>query len=245
MAKHTKTAVWLLAILLLVIFFFGTGLTSKSRAQTPEPKFLVTWRARSYVPSQYKGKTLPTLGSQITVAFDAINQGKVVDLSKRTIKWYLGENILGSGKGMQTITVLAPFDNYGTMSLTIELSSCTDYDCKNKLLPDSMIIKSLDIPIVEPEAVIEAPFPGGVFSSYLPQVKGIPYFFNISSPSQLTFTWNVNGETPQNAEDPSNLTISLNQDVQPGSTVDVGLTLRNPNNVLTFAEAESTLIAGK
>lgn len=240
MAKHTKTVIGLLAVL-LVIFFFDTGLTSESRAQTPGLKFLVTWQAKSYVPPQYSGKILPTMGSRITVVFDVVSGGKIVDLSGQPISWYLGEQTLGSGRGMQSITFLAPDGSAGYIDLRIELQQ----DDQSKLRISQLLIKTLQIPIVNPEAVIEAPYPGGIFGGYSPQVSGMPYFFSVSSPSALNYTWSVNGENPQNAENPSLLTVDLNQDAPLGSTISIGLTIQDPRNATAAAQAYTGLTLGK
>ncbi len=233
MAKHLKAAMELLAVGLLVVVFFAGGAAQKSRAQTTAPRFMTTWQAKSYAPPQYKGKILPTLSSQITVAFDVLDKGKVADLSKQTINWYLGGQILGSGKGMQTITFLAPESNLGDLELSVELP---DY------LPNGqLLMNSIRIPVVSSEAVIEAPYPEGVFSGYSPQIKGVPYFFNVSSPSYLNFSWSVNGETAQNAEDPTNLIINLNQDARSGSDIYIELVINNASDYLTAAKAETTL----
>lgn len=222
-------------ILLLAMGLGGTGLPHKSAAQTAGPLPFITWQARSYAPPQYRGKAMPTAGSQITVNFNIVNQGKIADLSKQTINWYLSGNILGSGKGMQTLTFLAPTDGSSAASLSIELPDYTS----------QLLIYALDIPIVNPEAVIEAPYVAGVFSGNSLQVRGTPYFFNVSSPLALNFAWSVNGETPQNAEDPSVLAVNIGSGARPGSSVDIGLTISSPSDILAAAQTEATLTIGR
>lgn len=229
--------IWLAIIALTIIAFFAVGSAYKNpaRAQTAGLQFLTTWQAKSYVPPQYHGKTMPTGGSQITVAVELINRGKIVDLSNQTVTWYQNGNILGSGKGMQTLTFLAPSDGSSAVSLTIELP---DYGSQ-------LLVAAVNIPIVRPEAVIESPYLNGVFVGNSLQVKGVPYFFNVSSPSALNFAWSVNSETPSSAEDPSNLITSINSDAPPGSTIDISLTISNPGETLAAAQAETTLTLGK
>ena len=65
-------------------------------ATNPNFEYIISWRALNYVPANYKGKVLATDNSNIEISFDAVNQGKIVDLSKQKVEWRLNNNIINS-----------------------------------------------------------------------------------------------------------------------------------------------------
>jgi len=197
-------------------------------AQTAQPQFLMTWSAKSYVPTGYAGKAFPTAGSPVTVSFELVNQGKVVDLSKQTIYWYVNEGVLDGTANKQTISFLAPSSVPGLIDVEVQLPN----------YQNSILVHSIRIPVVTPRAVIESRYPGGNFTSPAFEVSALPYFFNTQSASSLNFTWNVNGENAPSAENPEDLKVGLNADAPTGSAVTVGLTVVDANN------SESTAITG-
>jgi hypothetical protein len=208
-----------LSVIVALLLVSGTPLT---QGQQTKPKFLITWQAKSYVPPQYKGKVLPGAGSQIIASVELVDGGKLVDLSRQIIYWYANDNFVGGGEGVQTTSFNAGDNAPNTLSLRVQLPG---YKNQNVLL-----IKTIEIPIAGPEVVIESPYPDGRFTNSPVQLKGIPYFFNVASQSDLGFTWSVNGETPPNAENPADLVVNINPDAPSGSTLNVGLTVQNPVN---------------
>ncbi|MDP2598534.1 MAG: hypothetical protein Q8P49_01750 [Candidatus Liptonbacteria bacterium] len=201
----------------------------KSSAQQTGPRFFITWSAATYAPLGFTGKTLPTANSPITASFEVINQGKLVDLSGKTIYWYANDTLIENASGKQTATFLAPTIAPNTVTLRIELPNYNGFT-----------FMEVKIPVTTPRAVIEAPYRQGIFSGSSASVRGTPYFFSVKKPSSLAFSWSVNGESAPSAENPEVLTIGLNPDAQSGSPINIGLTIKNPGN---FFEQVSNVIS--
>lgn len=209
--------------------FIVSGIES-SFAQTTisnSPKLFLTWSSNTYVPPGFAGKIMPTANSQITASVELIDNGKIVNLSKQNVYWYANNNFLSGGIGMQTITFRAPDAAGGTIDLRVEVPN---YSKGSQL-------KTIVIPIVRPEVVIETSFPSGRFSSSPLQLAGQPYFFNTASPARLNFIWSVNGQTPSGAENPQSLNIKFGATMIPGSTIPVSLSVQNTNSKFQYETA--------
>jgi hypothetical protein len=222
----------LLAILLAGGAWFGIGSMNSAHAQTAAtgPQFILTWQAlNSEVPSSYIGKALPSYGSKITADVSILENGKLENLSGQTIYWYLNDTLIGGGAGVTGIT----FTPFGTppSSLTLKVELPSD--------PEGYLVHSIQIPLVPPQAVILAPYPGGDFSSNPVEVTAIPYFFNASS-SGLTYAWAVNGQTGGSAENPESAAVTLPGNTPSGTGITVALAITNPANHVS-ANAQSTL----
>ena len=229
-------------IIAVILCLVGSGyLLPRVHSQTAVPKLFITWKAATYAPRDFSGKILPAANSQITASVELIDNGKPADLSnpnpklKQTIYWYLNDNFLQGGAGLQRVTFRAPDAAGGTLDLRAEVPNY-----KRGIIPEPPL-KTITIPIAAPEVVIEAPFPGGLFSSPTAMLAGLPYFFNVKDASQLNFFWTVNGQAPTGAENPQTLTIKVGSGAPAGSTVSVSLTVRSGNNILGAATANTTL----
>lgn len=203
--------------LLLAIGLIGIGIFRAS-AQQSGPQFLITWSAKSYAPSGFTGKLLPTANSPITVSFELLDGGKIVDLSGKTIYWYLNDEFVEGTAGQRTINVIAPTYAPNAINLRVQIQN----------YKGSLLFQEIDIPVVPPEAVIESSFPSQKFTGSSLRLSAAPYFFNVSSLRSLNFQWGVNGQTPLNAENPQNLTINLNAGAPLGSNINVDLSVQNP-----------------
>ncbi|GEM_PF-501598 len=229
--------------LAFAIYLVSAGVL-KGSAQQSEPQFLVTWSAKSYVPPQFKGKILPAAGSLVTVSFELLDNGKLIDLSRPfvysclnsftgavvthqdvpVIYWYLNDVLVKGGTNQQTVAFYVPTAVSGALDLKIQIPN---YE---KGCFSDFVFSETQIPVASPEVVIEAPYPNGNFTTTSFVVTGVPYFFGVASPAELSYTWNVNGETPPNAENPEELNVALNPDAPSGSTVSIGLSIQNPKN---------------
>jgi hypothetical protein len=208
---------------LLFGFFIFSGIFSfllgGAHAQTASsPQFLVTWKASgSYVPSFYQGKALPTLGSKITASVELISNGRLVDLSSQNIYWYEDEVLVGGGQGVQQVT----FPPFGTPPSSLIL----DVEIPQSDL--GYLTHTVDIPFVNPMAVIESPYPDQEFSTNPLTVQGIPFFFDATSSDNLLYGWSVNGQTGTNTENPNLAEITLPQGTPGGTNVGVSLSISN------------------
>jgi hypothetical protein len=194
-----------------------------AQAQTAgSPTFLITWKTTgSYIPSFYQGKALPTYGSNITASLELVSaQGQLLDLSQQTIYWYLDDNLVGGGVGVQQVTFPPIGEAPNSLDLRVTIPNYNG----------AYLVHAITIPMVLPEAVIFAPYPGGQFSENPLTVDALPYFFNIQSPSDLSYTWSVNGQAGSNTENPEQAQITLPQGTQSGTALDVSLSIENSND---------------
>jgi hypothetical protein len=219
-------------LLLLVVGFLPVPRTTIAQTQQNQPRLFMTWQAYSYTPPPFPGKILPTSNSPIAVSVEVVNPttGKIIDLGKQTIYWYINDNFFKGGQGVQNIYFRLPAQASSFISVRAQLPN----------LGNGMLLKTIQIPLVRPEVAIEAPYPDKRFGGASLQVKGFPYFFNVANPSALNFTWNVNGETPPNAENPAYLVVNINPDAPSGSTLNIRLTIQNPSN---SSESASKIIS--
>lgn len=220
--------VYVVVFLILAGSFFFIPPTHAQTASNPQ--FLVTWRSTaSSIPSNYPGKALPSYGSKVTADFELVSAGKVLNISGQTIYWYLEDTLIGGGVGVQQLTFPLFGTPPNTLTLRIEIPNYNG----------QYLIHTLDLPFANPAVVIYAPYSGGTFSSNPVDVTALPYFFN-ASPSQLTYTWAVNGQTGANAENPQTAEVTLPQGTPAGTGITVSLSVENPVGAVTAA-AESTL----
>lgn len=162
---------------------------------------------------------MPTAGSQIAASAELIDNGKPVNLSKQNVYWYQDNNFIAGGYGSQAVVFRAPDVAGGTIDLRVEFPNYSK----------GAQLKTIAIPIVKPEAVIESPFPYGKFSSSPIQLLGQPYFFNADTISKLNFNWTVNGQAPSGAENPQNLNVKFNS-MSPDSALSVSLSIQNTDS---------------
>ncbi len=208
-----------------IIFFtivavsLGVSTTALAQTAAAKPKVIITWIANSYAPPTFGGKVLPTAGSLVSASVALLDGGRLIDLSKETIYWYLDNNFLSGGPGLRGISFRAPDVAGGTVSLRAEIPN---YSKGSQL-------KTISIPVASPEAVIEIPFPSKKFYSSSIKLVGQPYFFNIGSASGLNFSWSINGQTPSGAENPQSLNIKIGN-LAVGSSLSVSLVIQNVSN---------------
>lgn len=220
-------------VLFFTILITLSGISVQSYAQnapTSGVNILLTWKAGTYVPADFDGKIMPTSNSLITASAELIDNGKIVDLSKQNVYWYQNNNFLAGGVGKQTVSFKAPDITGGTFSLMAEIPNYSKGDQ----------LKTIDIPVVRPEIVIESPFPSDKFSASPLKLAAQPYFFNTDSPSRLNFNWTVNGQSPSGAENPQVLNVKFNS-MQPQSTLSISLSAQNPNQKYQYEVASKNI----
>ncbi len=206
------------------------SLIANANAQSATPQMVVTWQAYgSYVPPKYAGKALPNQESKLTASLELLSNGKPVDLSGQTIYWYLNNTLIGNTTGEQHI-IFSPF---GTAPAFLTLKAeLPNYN-------GNLLIQQIQIPLVNPKAVIEAPHPTGQFSENPITLQGMPYFFYVSDPAALSYLWSVNGQTATAAENPQTLKINLDPATPSESTFSASLTITNPNDSMSGGDSTS------
>jgi hypothetical protein len=148
------------------------------------------------------------------------DNGKPIDLSGATIYWYTDSQLLQSGQGVQRITFSAP----NTTEQIINLQARVEDTSGNNS------VANIQVPIVSPVTAIEANYPGLVISGSSANVLALPYFFNVSDPSTLNYSWQVNNVSAKSAENPQQATINIGNGFLPGSAVRINLTVSNSSD---------------
>jgi hypothetical protein len=204
----------------------------KTNAQSAAPQMIITWQAYgSYVPPKYAGKALPNQESKLTASLELLANGKPVDLSDQTIYWYLNDTLIGSGVGEQYI-IFSPFGTPPAfLTLEAELPSYNG----------NILLHEVQIPLVNPKAVIESPHPSGQLSENPITLQGTPYFFYTSDAGTLSYAWSVNGQTSAAAENPQTLQINLDPSTPSGSSLGVSLVITDPNSAMSGSDSTNVV----
>lgn len=202
-------------------------------AQT-NPEFLVSWRAINYVPADYQGKIFPSKSSLIEAGFDLVGGNKIVNLSRNEIRWLLDNELIASGKGLQSIKFNTKKSGGNEHSIRIEVS---DYKGEE-------IEHTFKILVAKPEVIIDTKYP----SSQIPLgnyiFQALPYFFNINNISNLSFTWLANNQPVQGeAQNRDFLNLNLQSKDKPYETqLNVTITAQNLFNQLELAIKKLNLV---
>ena len=220
--QKLKIPVLLFAIcyLLFAIFYFAGAQTA--------PQFLVSWQADSYVPSWYQGKIFPTNGSKIGVNFELLENGKIVNLSKIKVRWYINDKLIRNES-----------NGLGIKSLSFTTSDYPGYETEVRItLPDykgNVLDEIIRIPVVSAEATIDSPYSdnqvyiGG--SSFLAH----PFFFNIKKLNELSFEWFVDGRLAKEGERMDKLDLNIDPFTPSGWEINVQPIIKNLLNQMEFA----------
>lgn len=193
------------------------------------PQFMITWTAHnSYVPAAYVGKALPNQASQIIASLALVGaSGSQLNLKNQTIYWYLNDTLIGGGTGAQTIS-FTPFGGAPNfMTLKVELPNYNG----------ELLLHAIQIPLIQPKAVIEAQHVNGQFSANPITLAATPYYFNITDPSALSYAWSVNGQAPTTAENPQTLQISLDAGTVSGTAFTISLDIKNSADSMSAADS--------
>lgn len=194
------------------------GIAGKAHA---EVDFLTSWHTKTYVPAWYEGKAFPTYQSFVSVNFELVENGKMADLSKTAVRWYVDDKLLKNetnGLGIRQMTVFNK--KYGGDLLGIKI-----------VIPDykgQALTKLLDIPVKKPEVVIDAPYFQKKIAKGDHAIYAWPLFFNAADIDDLVLQWTVDGNalTSTPASDPL-LLFTVGNEVQPGTKSTIEATIIN------------------
>ncbi|MFA6407562.1 MAG: hypothetical protein WCV80_02550 [Candidatus Paceibacterota bacterium] len=163
------------------LLFLLVALPLSSFAQT-SPTTYITWRANNFYPAGFKGKALPTPGTTIIIAAEVIKSGKLFDSSTATFSWSVDGRSALTGVGKKEYSFVATKKDSKSHFVQVSIKSGME-----------TITGAITIPLTVPQTVIEAPFPMKKVSENIKgNIQAIPYFFNITSISDLLFSWRVN-----------------------------------------------------
>lgn len=193
------------------------GILDHASAQGAPTQLMVTWQADTYVPNGFQGKIMPASDSRILIGVDLISLGKRVDLSSYNVYWYIDENFYQGAAGLSRISLSAPH-LIGENSIAVRVL-IKDYG--------SGIGKTITIPVVMPEAVIQSSAPSLAASAAPFRLQAYPYFFNVRDPSQLSFDWTLNGASVGN-QNP----LMITREMADKGPARIKLNLMNPARVI-------------
>ena len=206
--------------ILVVIAVFVVAAADVGFAAPAPSRLLITWRAVDGVaPPAYRDKVLPGINAPIVASVEAVSGGKIIDLGSRTVYWYLDDDFVGGGLGKRTIPLTAP----GYTKIMNLRVAVPDY-------PGGLSVGTTQIQMADPRIVVVAPYPGGLFSQSVVQVRAVPYFFRAPDLGKLSFQWTVNDQAVATQEDPENLTVNLGSGAPAGYSVAIDLLVRQSND---------------
>jgi hypothetical protein len=198
-----------------------------SFVQAQAPEMVMTWKARTNVPSWYQGKAQVVQGSTVDVGVELVGTntgeaGKLLDISSREIRWYVDGNLVARGVGEKTLAVY----NNKPEGSDIDVRASVEYRDKS----DGSVYfvdQYLTIPVRGPELVFKSFKNGNVLlagASFI--MRAIPFFFSVPD-SDLQVSWSVADQTPEIQADPLQLQVQLEQDIPVGG-FNVSVSASNP-----------------
>ncbi len=199
-------------------------------------QFMVTWEADSYVPGWYSGKALPTRNSLIRVAFELIDNGKPVNLSKSIVRWYVNDELVrNEAHGLGITAYQFKTSDYPGNETEVRIS-----------IPNykgSSVDKILRIPVAHPEVIIQGGRMDGTLGRGETMFRGFPFFFNIRNLSNLRFAWTAANQGSEGSEDsPWDFSLSIPESVPLGTPIEIGLTAQNNASPLEMGNISKTMM---
>lgn len=228
----SKTLIRGIAVLETLSLFMVFG-TAHGAQASPAPLngTIVSWSADTYAPPGFRGKHLPTSGSNLSAWITVFAGGKPVNASDYTVRWYADNQLVQSGLGLTTISLNAPKITAKIVMLQARAQSPSG----------DLSVANIQIPVIDPVVALQTNYPGGIVTTPTVNAKALLYFFNVSDPSSLAFSWSANGTTGQNTENPDTATINLGANTPGGTNIRIKVTVSNPGDSTT-ATANANLI---
>lgn len=144
----------------------------------------LAWNTDTFVPADYAGKPLPSVGSRITVtAFPDIRGESPENL---LYTWYLdAESQIRNTLAEQEFSFIAS-KNVPFISVMVEVSN---------LSQSIMVSKAIVIPLVKPTVVINGTQPLFLIPGGKTNIVAKPFYFHVSSMNDISFSWTFGGKT--------------------------------------------------
>jgi len=193
------------------------------------PEMFITWESSNYAPNNYKGKILPIESSVVSASVLVIDNGKIADLSRAEIRWFSERKLLGSGVGLTGIKFEIPINAISSARIEAEIINYKG---------GATLEDFIRIPIARPEVVIEASgqLSEKIIIAGINTIKALPYFFNINSLEQLSFTWEANNQEIKE-QGKTGETLELDITDGAGNLLNLGVKARNNIKNIEFARS--------
>lgn len=183
-------------------------------------EFMTSWQTKTYTPDWYMGKAFPTYQSFITVTFELIENGKAVDLSKTIVRWYVDDKLFKNemnGLGIKKLVVYNQKYGGDVTSIKISLPS----------YKGSVLEKTIDIPVKDPEVVIDVPFFQKKISTGENTLFAWPFYFNALTVNSLGLQWRAAGGTNQAGKLGEPFRLTVGKGTESGVKYEIGATIGN------------------
>jgi hypothetical protein len=227
--KIYKVAAGMAAVTVAIAFVFANhGIARAQQAVQGDPAvILFSWRSGNQVPAWYMGKSLTTYQAPMFFAITVIgntplNQGKIINMADREIRWYVNDQLASSRDGRQTFTLTNPMFQGGDLSIRV---SANVYDpvTRQDLFIDGYYTFQTNGPEVHILRGGDPFAPVSVSGGQTAFFTAAPFFFHHPD-DQLNVRWTLNGNAVSNGSNPLNLSVAINKDSAPG-LVTAGVTI--------------------
>lgn len=166
-------------------------------AQETRNQAIITWQANNYFPANYQGRALATNKTTINISVELVSDQKIQNISNATITWYLDGDFFRKGVGLKETSFIVTKTRGGSHTIRVSIKA-DEIEAGASAL----------IKIFDPEIVIENPSLGNLVTAGSSlALQALPYFFNISSISDLSFLWKANNSTI--AEQAQSITLNI------------------------------------
>ena len=235
--KKLEIFIFLICVFYILFLIFNIKIidaqSDLGSTSSPQAAFLVSWKAINYVPADYLGKIFPGQGSQIEVGFDLIENGKVVDLARSSVSWYLDEQLISAGTGLKTVKFLSRKTGGNEQVIRISLN-----------YRGETLDQIFTLPSKNPEVVLELKSPYREIKTGLYTIFARPFFFHVGNISNLNFNWVFNGQPIAGiAENPEALQLKLDSPGTPVATeINIAVTAQSAFNQLELAGKSLNLV---
>lgn len=157
-------------------------------AQETNDELILSWQAQNLYPANYMGKALVTEGTPVIVSLEMLRGGTLFNISEAPVKWYLDGRFIEGGTGLKSITFY-PRARRGNTHIV-----------KASIVIDGKTTAGfLEIPIHEKQVVLESPSARNVIQANTSVLlTAVPYFWNVSSLSDLVISWKIQNKTVPN-----------------------------------------------
>lgn len=167
-----------------------------------EPNLIISWHPFNFYPADYYGKPIPSPGTPVLVSVEALQGGKLLDLSKASFSWEIDGKFLTSGVGIKEALFTSQQTSKNSQLVRVTVTS-----------EGNRWEASIGIPVVRPLVVIDAPFPDRRVEGGTPvTLYALPFFFPVQQFEDLTFSWSVdNGEKIESSLNDLSITVESAQ----------------------------------
>ncbi len=212
-----------------ILFFSGL-----SFVRAADPELIITWKADNFYPASYAGKAIPSFGTKVYFAVEAIQDGKLLDISKALIEWRKNGERIRRGEGQkEALVVFNETDQTSFVSASVSFGEKT-------------IEKNVSIPIISPKLVLEIPYLNNVVPKNTDiSILAMPYFFNAKSFNDFSFSWQIGGLKKGTGSDNKIIINTGNPRIGTDQLVTISGYIQNKRSLMEIVKTQAKLFIGE